>query len=383
MVFTSGARAVGEANSAGGSSGQAAEADCSVEVLQRSEDRERFEVECQRAGVKLPVSYRLAWDGLVPSEGQWLVAVRSPTGLPAAALMARAHGTRAVPGHRVLRVERFGMTGDDAAVSAAVAALARVARLHSRILRVHLELFSPSEDRRALIGRAAARVGFQRQYACRMYERTVAIDLAPSEDRIFRSLHPTARRHIRSLTKHPVMVAPIAELQCAARLDELERETLARTGGKSAQPNWRRIIAFAREQPGLARLVGLFRTDRTDDSTLVAFALGLNHGTEVEYCLAGSARPADLRIPMGYGLAWDLIQWGKGLGASWFDFGGIVAEHPNGAVHRGDGVSQFKRYFTHTEISVGEEWVLVIAPVRSAVATYVARAADWVRRVRH
>jgi lipid II:glycine glycyltransferase (peptidoglycan interpeptide bridge formation enzyme) len=211
-----------------------------------------------------------------------------------------------------------------------------------------------------------------------MYQQTIAIDLSVSEEELLGSFHPTARRHIRALEKRPLAVRMITEPTFDTRLAELGQETQARSGGHYAH-DWRELIRFATDRPALARLIGLFRTDRSDASALVAFALGLNHGSEIEYWLAGSTRPPDLRGPLGYALVWDLMRWGRRCGSQWFDFGGARVQADSAVARPDDGISEFKRYFSRCHVVVGEELVLVTAPVRSEVADYLRAGADWVR----
>ena len=165
----------------------------------------------------------------------------------------------------------------------------------------------------------------------------------------------------------------------ASRLEELRRETFARTGGGIQDENWETIIVLSRAHPELSRLVGLFREDVDDPSGLLAFAWSRRHTDHVDYAAAASTRPEDLRIPLTFALAWDLIRWGKRVGATWFDFGGItdVAEAQD---DRLKGISDFKRNFSDNVILVGEEWVLE-PRLTSHLARAVSNAAGLVRRL--
>src|SRR5262249_45901427 len=156
------------------------------------------------------------------------------------------------------------------------------------------------------------------------YTHTLALDLTPSEEDIFRSFQASARRNIRAMAKHPVCILPIEEDACASRMDALLRETLARTGGTSHARDLHGLIELSRSAPSTSRLVGLFRTDQTGPNALLAFARACAHGDHAHYDLAASTRETDLKIPLAYALCWDLIVWARQGGASWFDFGGVT-----------------------------------------------------------
>jgi lipid II:glycine glycyltransferase (peptidoglycan interpeptide bridge formation enzyme) len=210
-----------------------------------------------------------------------------------------------------------------------------------------------------------------------MYSHTVQIDLRPNEEEIFASLHGTARRHIRSIAKRPVRICPIEDRVYAPRLGEILRETLRRTGGAHRAVDWESVIDFAKGNPALGRLVGLCSTECTGPESLLAFALGLGHGDNVQYATAGSIRRPDLRWPLGYALAWDLVIWGKSAGAEWFDFGGITEGHAFDRHDAVGGISDFKRYFTKERVSVGEEWIFEPHWLQGALSRAISAGAAW------
>lgn len=58
---------------------------------------------------------------------------------------------------------------------------------------------------------------------------------------------------------------------------------------------------------------------------------------------------ADLRVPLGYALVWDIACWGKRLGAQWLDLGGVTSGRLGDPEDPLGGISDFKRTFsTHT-----------------------------------
>ena len=329
------------------------------------------------AGFRLPFGHRTAAAVLEPPPGPLFFMIRDQAGAPCGGFAVQRRRSQALPGHLLLRLERFGPGLRDAEVcGAAVQALSEVSRTTPRVLRTYLAAFSPDPRLQQGIAAAAAATGFRRNPDRRGYSTTILVDLRPDEEAIFASLHATARRHVRAAAKHPVTVRPVDSADFAGRLDELLRDVFTRTGGGVEHHDWPAIIAFSAQHPQLSRLVGLFRTDCAGPESLLAFAHGLHHGDYAEYSTAASSRTTDLRVPQTYVLAWDLFRWAKQHGAAFFDFGGITP-----AVNDGSdplyGISAFKRYFSKAEAFVGDEWVLEPSPLRAGLArvvTSVARA---------
>ena len=118
--------------------------------------------------------------------------------------------------------------------------------------------------------------------------------------------------------------------------------------------------------------MGLFRTDQSGPQGLLAFAWGCFHGDHAHYSTAASTRATDLRVPMAYSLAWELMQWARAQGAAAFDFGGISV-----GTHGDDdplgGISDFKRYFQGATVRVGEEWILEPSPAAARLSRMLRR----------
>ena len=199
--------------------------------------------------------------------------------------------------------------------------------------------------------------GFTRSAAPRCYGRTLLISLEKDPDAIFASFHSTARRHVRAIAKHPVQVRTVIDPALGSRMNELLRETLVRTGGAFEPHDWDGILQYSRDHPERSRVAGLFRTDRAGPDALLAYAWGCFHGDHAHYATAASTRATDLRLPMAYSLAWELMQWARSHGARYFDFGGLTE-----GSHADDdplgGISDFKRYFNGQPETVGEEWLI-------------------------
>ncbi len=330
--------------------------------------RESAEQAIIDAGFPLPLSYREASARCGASNPSTLIVVRDETEVCLGGLALETRGVSFPPAHRVARVERLGASMAPEAVGCAVDALLRVVAADSRILRVNVELFARDPALRSAIAGRLSATGFERSIVPNCYTSTLVIDLAPDIDTVFGSLERSARRNIRATAKHPVIVRPIDDPGAEARMNDLVREALARTGGRAHTRKWAEIIRFSLTNPSLSRLVGFYRTDVTGPDSLVAFAWGRSHGDHVEYADSGSIRPTDLRVALSYALVWDLIVWAKASGAQWFDLGGVT---PGTADANGDplgGISDFKRFFSSQVEEVGEEWVLTPPTARARLA---------------
>ncbi len=345
-----------------------------------SPEASQSERELADAGFRLPFPHRMAAAELEPDPGPLLFVIRNGSGALCGGFGVQRRTSHALPGHSLLRVERFGVALPDAEARASgVRALADFSRATPRVLRTYLGVFSPDPRVQQDIAVHAAAAGFQKNPDRRGYSTTLLVDLRPDEETIFASLHATARRHIRAAGKHPVVVRPVDGPEFASRLDGLVQETFARTGGDVERFDWPSLIRFASRYPELSRIVGLFRTDRTGPDSLLAFAHGLHHGDYAEYSTAASTRDTDVRLPQMYVLAWDLFRWAKEHGAAFFDFGGITPVVSDGSDPL-QGISTFKRYFSKDEITVGDEWILEPSRLKANLARVVTSVASSVAR---
>lgn len=330
------------------------------------------------AGVPLALPHRTAWAQYAPAAGSWFLVARDAAGRPQGGLAAQLHPSRALPGHFVLRAERFVADAAPATATALLQALAHLAQQQPRVLRLQVELFSADDEARRRTAESARAQGYQPASEPRSYDRTLWMDLRPAEDALFAGLHATARRHVRAVEKRPVAVRPVADPALGPRLDALLAETLARTGGHFQPRDWAGPIALSARHPALSRLVGLFRTDHDGPDALLAFAWGCGHGRYAHYATAASTRATELKMPLLYALAWDLILWAKRSGCEHFDFGGI-APGSHGSGEALGGISDFKRYFCTHEVTVGEEWALEPSRWKAAAARATRTASGWLR----
>ncbi|MGH6689961.1 MAG: hypothetical protein ACREF4_04680 [Gammaproteobacteria bacterium] len=353
-----------------------------VRLLARlSAARARCERELQQSRVPLPLPHRMVWAELSDSPGTGFVSVEDRQGRCRWGFALQVDRSRALPFHFILRVPKLSGPESQAVQEAGLRALAELARRRPRVLRVELDAFSPDAPLRASVGATLTALGFRSRTPTRLYTDTVRLDLSQTEAVLFTSLHPTARRHVRAAGKHGMVVRPVDDARYVARMRALVSQTQARTGMRLEIQDWHRLIEFSHRYPAFARVAGLFRSGDPSPGALLAFAVGYVHGDHAEYAAAASARGENVRLPLGYGPAWDLICWARGAGASWFDFGGVTpGSHGDPDDLRG-GISDFKRFFGTTVIRVREEWVLEPHRRRAQIATAVSNLAARLSRI--
>jgi len=220
--------------------------------------------------------------------------------------------------------------------------------------------------------------GFYRKDQLRMYDRTLAIDLQRDDQALLRSFSAPARQRIRLAERLPLSVITIENDALVPQLEEIHRQTYARTGGRASAQPWTRLVAAAREVPDRLRIFGVMLTD-AGTARLVSFALVLRHGTFAVYHTAGSTRLANRRIPLAYPAIWALMRWARNTGATWFDFGGMT---PGTSESEGDpvgGVSEFKRNFGGEELVIGEDWQFDAAPLRQRLVQAAGRVLSFLK----
>ncbi|OLD91869.1 MAG: hypothetical protein AUG84_03095 [Chloroflexi bacterium 13_1_20CM_4_66_7] len=354
--------------------------DYEVELFEQlGPERARCEGKLLAAGLSLPVQHRTEWALAHHTRTQWFVAVKAASAGYQAGFAVEVRRSRAIPGHLLLSVEKFGAALSEGARAAGLRALAYLGRSRPRVLRVYVNVYAQEAGVRQRIGRLLRELGFRDAAQPRVYRDTVLVDLAPDEAAILASFHSSTRRNIRKIAAQPFEVRTLAESQLIDRLKALLEESVTRTGGSPPHEDWEAVIALSDRYPELSHLVGLFRTDITGPEALVAFAWGLNHGDYVDNPVTGMTRLPGSRTPFTYPLIWDLIRWGKRVGARYFDFGGVTSGH----LSEGDplgGISDFKRRFSDTIVSVGEEWTLEPNPLRGQLAAALSSASSWVSR---
>jgi hypothetical protein len=333
--------------------------------------REKWEDAAARAGLTPTLPQRADWDPVAQAQQSWMIAATGGDNVIEAACVARVYRS-SIPFHRIFRVERLAIPPVPA-LTAVMRGVAACAERIPRVIRAHVELFDLSGSRRGDTAAAATGAGFAHWDSPRGYVRTAVMDLRADAETLLGGLHPTARRHVRSVSRHPVEVRVIGPDFPAPVLQRLLDETMSRTGGKLAHKPWADILGLSARRPDLSRVIGLFRTDTDDPSALLGFAWGCHHQDHAHYAAAASTRRTELRVPILYPLAWDLILWARLHGAVIFDFGGITM----GALGSDDplgGISDFKRRFTDHVVEVGSEWAYEPRTMSSRAARWVVAA---------
>jgi hypothetical protein len=283
-----------------------------------------------------------------------------------------------LPGHCILRLERLGESIPEGAEPATVGAVLALARRTSRVLRVVAELHDRDAARRDRIAGALRAAAFYRKDQVRMYERTLAIDLQRDDQALLRSFSAPARQRIRLAERLPLSVITIEDNALVPQLQEIHRETYARTGGQAPAQSWTRLVAAAREVPDRLRIFGVMLTD-AGTARLVSFALVLRHGTFAVYDMAGSTRVTDRRIPLVYPAIWALMRWARDTGATWLDLGGVTRRTSESNNDPLDGISEFKRKFGGEELVIGEDWQFDAAPVRQRLVQAAGRVLSFLK----
>lgn len=339
------------------------------------EERERAEKEVSDAGVLLGLSHRAVWAKYVYHGEPWFLLVRDLSGRACAGVAIEKVHTRALPGHAILRVGKFGGGLPGEVCKIALQGLTRVARNKPRVLWLQLNLFS--REGNGEITDTLNDLGYQEVRPPSSYRHTLVIDLKPAEEEIFAALGKSARKRIKETMKMSLRSVAIEDPVYAGRLKELQLEALRRTGGHSPSEDWRRILKMSQEYPNSSRVFGLFLGDDTAPESMGAFGWVCNHGDHGEYRAAGSQRRSDVRIPFSYLLLWDMIRWSKETGAEWFDMGGVTLS--DGEEPALKGISEFKRHFSREVVEVGSERILNVAPARARIVMTVSNSASRLR----
>jgi hypothetical protein len=357
-----------------------AEADYATEICTEAGPRwAELQEDLADSDIAIPLNHRWEWAKSVAPGRSDFVAVVDRAGKCCCGFAVETVKSRWLPGHGVLKVDRFGSALDTEARSAAISALVGFARERRGIDGVRVRVFSADEQVRRAAADGLSRSGFRRPEAQHYYNRTVAVDLRVDNPEVFDSFHKTCRRHIRAPAKKGLVVAPLDDPAYGSRMAQLERETMTRTGGTNTSRDWSRIVAFSRENPDLSRIVGTLQPDLAGPDSLLSFAWGSMNGDCATYEAAATTRHASVNVALSYAPAWELIQWAQGKGAEWFDFGGITD-----GTHEGDdptgGISDFKRYFSKEVTWVAEEWVLEMRPIRARIREAARSVAGWAGR---
>ncbi len=354
----------------------------SIECLSPfSEVWQRAERSLLNAGRALPLSHRSLWNQHMHPRNAMGLCLRDGRRQPVQAWAVLGDRCRVMPGHQILRVQRYGANHDAASLRTGLRAMQALCLSTPRVLRLEFGVFSREAAVHETVAEAASALGWRPWTPPRHgYARTLALDLGPDEDALMAGFSRSARRNIRAPAKSGLHLAPVTSTDCAPRLDALLAETFARTGGDAPDCDWAQVIAFSRAHPGLSRISGCWADPRQHPSDLLSFAWGCHHGDHVAHTSAASTRQHDSNLALSYATSWDLIQWARREGCLWFDFGGVT-EGQLGSADRLGGISDFKRFFGGEPVTVGSEWVFEPSPWKARLADAVSTIARDLRRL--
>lgn len=338
-------------------------------------ERESVERELVANSILLPLPQRAQWQRAHGIANSLLLVLRDIHGRPVHALAASIATSRALPGHRVYRVQRLGSGGAEADTRL-LSELGSLARRDPLALRVCVEVFERNQESRRILVAALSASGFNRSRRPRMYTHTLAIDLGLPRESLLARLKQNTRRKIRLPQRRGLRLMPVLDPALAPRLHELTRRVFERRNADAPVVPWERVIEFSASQPSLSRLAGLYDPSAPRAEQLVAFAWGCAHGSYATYEAGASAGRGDLkRLPLSYAPIWDLIAWATSeTTAGWFDLGGVSVGAGDDAR---DGISEFKRHLSEQLVEVGGEWTLEPHPARATLALALSKAAQW------
>jgi hypothetical protein len=339
------------------------------------EERDAAEREILAAGVRLVLPHRKAWARDLCVGESWFLLLRDAQGNARAGVAIEKRKSRALPGHMILRIDKFGESLHQEMVKPFLEAIRILAEKTPRLLRLHLNVFSLTA--KAAIGEMSAELGFREIIPPTSSRYTLVIDLKPSEEEVFERLGRSARKRIRETMKSSLQTRAITDPIYAERLKGLQLEAMKRTDGPSPVDDWKHILRFSRENPGESQVIGLFLSEDMTPANLAAFVWVCIHGDHAEYRLAGSTRITDSRKVLGYPLVWEMIRFAKANGSEWFDMGGVTLEEGGNPALK--GISDFKRHFTKEVVEIGAEWVFEPSPVKAEIAKLVSTGVQRIR----
>ena len=354
------------------------------DTLDPGPEWQQIEDQLLKSGIGLPLFHRLAWAELAPQGRYHLLTIRDDDGRVLGGVALQMDKSRVLPGHRYLRVTRFGEGMPRETWEPIVVALTKLVREEPKILRLSVRVFS--REHHEEIGKLLERHGFHREPHPTAYRNTLSIDLRSGEAEILAGLNKTARKNLRDADRSALCVRTITEDRYVDRITSLELMAIRRTQGTCSPQNWASVMKLSREHPDLSRVAGLYLAkDELEPDSLIGFAWGCMNGMSGEYRAGGTIHIPNVKFSISYRLVRDLILWSKRQGACWFDMGGVTVGEP--VTHPLHGVTVFKRHFTHNLAVVGEEWSLEPHPVRAEfvrwIGGYVRRSTDAMHRVRN
>lgn len=190
--------------------------------------------------------------------------------------------------------------------------------------------------------------------------RTLVLDLRPSMDDLLKQLSSKTRVKLKKKYCEMFDLRDLTDSSMIERCQSALDASMNRTGAHKGYFDFRTLFSIRAKRPDRAKMIGLYLKHRPEE--MLAFVSAFSHGRVVEYSAAGSFADAELRkIPFNYLLVWELMKWGKSIGAEFFDMGGVT---DGDAADRLAGISEFKRNFTESEHDIGRESYAVLRPIK-------------------
>jgi hypothetical protein len=294
--------------------------------------------------------------------------------------LVRVQRSRAVPGTRLLRVERFGRSLHQPILPEIGSILRGLIQHVGRVLRLNVELFDEDQAGRAATLAALMGAGM-RPTPSRSYRETLRLRLGAGPADVFGTLSSSTRRNVRTAERSGLVVAAIDRVEYVPRLRAMYVETFRRTGAEPPPLDFDAMMSSSIDD-ARARVFGVFAADRIEPEGLAAFAWVRSHGDYASYDVAASTRLPELgRTPVGYPLLWRTVEWAMSSGHRWFDLGGVLPESAPSS-HPLAGISAFKRGFSEDRVVVGDELMLEPSTMLRGVGALSQHLAAIVRRTK-
>lgn len=306
-----------------------------------------------------PLQQRYDWP-LGGSGQQSILLCLEPVGQAGSVYVGvRLHRLRALPGAWYLQVPKLGVGLPDWAVKSTMLALQELSARWWRVARVRIEL-CPLDKPEMLteFEREAKNQGYSVVPPLE-YEHTLVVALPETANLALTQFHRSVFKNTRKLERSGHVLRPITDQRFAERLSVLYEETMSRTGARFDAPDMAAVIRSAAEQADRYRLLGLFRDGVENSECLMAFRWCGRAGLYAYDLLAASTRLVDERgqIPMMPAIMLEMFDWARAMGATHFDFGGVVLEgDPRGNTVA--GITRFKMQFGGEVTRVGSDLLL-------------------------
>ena len=222
-----------------------------AEVLHPLSDRRAsIEDRLLAIGAALPLVHRVCWERTFHPRNALFVCLHDAQQQPVYGWTVLLDRSRAMPGHTILRVRRFGATVNLDLACAGLAAMRRLCELLDNVLRLELEVFNPDSGMRDGLRKYALQMGFKRLTPQKHgYHNTIRLELDADQEMLFQRLTRSARRNVKAPEKKALRIRPITEPSFAPRMEQLMRETFARSGGHEQHEDWAGLIAFSQARP--------------------------------------------------------------------------------------------------------------------------------------